>query len=79
MSKWNPSDGPRPAKRPDGWPTRADVQWFSDAELAIYKAMEAVEKAGGSGALTDAITLLSKARSRVADHVEGHTVEGRIP
>jgi len=44
---------------------------MSDAEIVITDAMLAVEHAGGSVALTDAITLLSKARDRVADHVEG--------
>jgi hypothetical protein len=44
---------------------------MSPAELAITAAMVAVEEAGASVALTDAVTLLAKARDRVADHVEG--------
>ena len=33
--------------------------------------MIVVENAGGSLALTDAVTLLDKAKNRVADHAEG--------
>jgi hypothetical protein len=44
---------------------------MSPAELAITEAMHAVEKAGASIALTDAVILLGKARDRVADHEEG--------
>lgn len=56
--------------RPDGIPTRADQSRMTAAELAITAAMEAVEEAGASEALTDAINLLAKARARVADHVK---------
>ncbi len=61
----------RPKSRPDGWPTRADIQLLSPAELAIRAAVDAVEMAGASIALTDAVILLGKARDRVADHMEG--------
>lgn len=71
LDSWKKDGGPRPGKRPDGIPTRCDQQWKTAAELAIDSAMEAVEAAGASVALTDAVTLLSKARDRVADHVEG--------
>jgi hypothetical protein len=71
LDKWKSEGGVRPAKRPDGLPTRIDIQWMTPAEVAIRDAMLAVENAGGSVALTDAVTLLSKARDRVADHVEG--------
>lgn len=60
----------RPHKRTDGIPTRCDRSLMSPAELAISSAMAVVEAAGGSTALTDAVNLLSKARDRVADHVE---------
>lgn len=62
---------PRPHLRPDGIPTRIDLRYLTPAELAIRAAMYEVEKAGASIALTDAVTLLGKARDRVADHVEG--------
>lgn len=61
---------PRPAKRADNFPTRNDMQYWSAAEHAIHSAMRAVEAAGASPALTDAVTLLVKARDRVADHYE---------
>lgn len=70
LDAWKTHGGNRPAKRPDGIPTRIDRHWMTVAELAIMDAMEAVEKAGASTALTDAVVLLSKARDRVADHVE---------
>lgn len=57
--------------RRDGLPTRNDISCMSTAELAITQAMHAVEKAGASLALTDAVNLLGKARDRVADHEEG--------
>ena len=68
----SPVPDARPAKRPDGWPTRAAVEWWSPAEKAITDAMKAVEATpGGSLALTDAVILLQRARDRVADHMEG--------
>lgn len=60
----------RPAMRPDGVPSRCDLTLMSPAELAITTAMQAVEAAGCSVALTEAVTLLQQARERVADHVE---------
>lgn len=73
LAAWQARGGVRPSKRPDGWPTRADVQWMTPAEKKIRAAMLAVEEAGGSPALTAAINLLSAANDRVADHVEGRT------
>lgn len=61
--------------RPDGIPTRCDMSLMTSAELAITTAMNAVEITGASIALTDAITLLGKARERVADHVEGRVTD----
>lgn len=64
---------PRPHTRPDGFPTRSDMQHWSEGERAIFDAVQVVEHMGGSPALTDAVNLLQRARSRVADHVEGET------
>jgi hypothetical protein len=75
LNTWKGSGGARPAKRPDGLPTRIDMNWMTPAELAISDAMLAVEKAGASVALTDAVTMLSKARDRVADHVESDAAQ----
>jgi hypothetical protein len=71
LDDWKKDGDVRPANRPDGIPTRTDRSWMTPAELAILEAVHAVEHAGGSLALTDAVILLSKARERVADHVEG--------
>ncbi len=73
LTAWWRSDGPRPATRPDGIPTRTDTRWMVPAELAIVRAMQAVENAGGGAALTDAVGLLVRARGRVADYVEAVT------
>ena len=71
LAAWKANGGPRPLTRPDGIPTRIDMKFMTPAELAITEAMRAVENiAGGSPALTEAVTLLGKARDRVADHVE---------
>jgi hypothetical protein len=70
LAKWKQDGGQRRRLRPDGIPTRIDRNFLTPAELAILDAMAAVEAAGGSVALTEAITLLQKARDRVADHVE---------
>jgi hypothetical protein len=45
---------------------------MSDAERAIYNAVQAVEAVGASPALTEAVILLQKARDIVADHVESN-------
>ena len=71
LDAWKRDGGARPVRRPDGIPTRSDTQWMTPAELAINEAMAAVEGTGASVALTNAVTLLSQARDRVADHVEG--------
>lgn len=63
---------PRPEKRPDGFPTRADMQSWSPAEHAIFEAQQQVDACGGSVAITAATILLSKARDCVADHMEGN-------
>ena len=73
LAKWKQEGGTRPKLRPDNIPTRIDLNWMTPAELAILKAMQAVEETGGSVALTDAVTLLAQARGRVADHVEAAT------
>ncbi len=61
---------PRDHLRSDGFPSRSDQSLMSPAELEITSAMLAVEAAGASAALTEAVTLLGRARERVADHME---------
>lgn len=63
---------PRPETCPDtGMPTRIDIRWYSPAEIAIRNAVWAVEDAGASASLTEAVMLLSKAKDHVANHMEG--------
>ena len=59
------------AERQKAIPRRIDALRYTPAEKAITAAMHEVECAGASRALTDAVTLLAKARDRVADHVDG--------
>lgn len=59
---WWRLDIARPHERPDGIPTRICLDWHTEAEQAITAAMYAVERAGGSLKLTEAVNLLSKAR-----------------
>jgi hypothetical protein len=59
--------------RVDGVLTRNDVLWWTEAEHAITDAIKAVESMGASPALTAAVMSLTRARERVADHVEGQT------
>lgn len=50
---------------------RNQLDKCTPAELAIYKAMEEVEKAGADVKLTDAIIKLQEAKELVADFVDG--------
>lgn len=52
-------------------PRRNCVDLYTPAEGAILDAIGAVEEAGASTHLTDAVDLLIAARAKVADHVEG--------
>jgi hypothetical protein len=67
-----PSNRPRTVvRRGSDFPSRNCVDLYSPAEKAIAAAVDSVERAGASIALTDAVILLGKAKDRVADHVEG--------
>ncbi len=54
----------------DGVPRRARVDLATPAENAIRAAMRAVEEAGASVELTEAVVFLDRALGKVADHVE---------
>ena len=54
----------------EGIPRRNQVDKCSAAELAIYGAMEEVEKIGADIRLTDAINKLNEARNLVADFID---------
>ena len=51
-------------------PRRAQMDQWTEAERAIYDAAQAVERAGASPHLTDAVVLLREAREAVADHID---------
>lgn len=53
------------------FPRRNRLDKCTPAELAIFKAMEEVEKAGADTRLTGAITKLNEARNLVADFIDG--------
>ena len=50
---------------------RNRLDLISKAELAIYNAMQEVEKLPASEKLTDAVVLLSNAKNKVADFIDG--------
>ncbi len=52
-------------------PRRNRLDQMTPAELAIYNAMQEVEKAGADVRLTEAVILLGKAKDKVADFVDG--------
>lgn len=53
------------------FPRRNRLDQMTPAELAIYNAIQEVEKAGADVRLTDAVVLLSKAKDKVSDFVDG--------
>ncbi len=56
-------------------PRRIRVDLLAPAEIAIAKALEAVEALGAAPALTDAVTHLQEARECVADYVDEHVMQ----
>ena len=54
----------------EDFPRRNQLDKCTPAELAIYKAMEEVEKAGADVKLTEAIIKLQEAKELVADFVD---------
>jgi hypothetical protein len=52
-------------------PRRVRIDLNTPAERAIYDAMIEVEKLPADVRLTEAVTLLGKARDAVADYVDG--------
>ena len=52
-------------------PRRQRLDKCTPAELAIYNAVDKVEKFGADVKLTEAVTKLDEARSLVADFVDG--------
>ena len=52
-------------------PRRCYLDLYTPAELAIRKAMDAVEEMPADPRLTDAVVLLGQAKDKVADFVDG--------
>jgi hypothetical protein len=55
----------------DDIPRRANLSRNTTAELAIRKAVDAVEDMPPHALLTDAVVLLSQALEKVSDYVDG--------
>lgn len=55
----------------ENFPRRNQLDKCEFAELAIYTAIEEVEKLGADVKLTDAIMKLNEARNLVADFIDG--------
>jgi len=51
-------------------PRRNRLDLNTPAEKAIYNAIQEVEKAGADVRLTEAVTLLAKAKDLVSDYVD---------
>jgi len=49
---------------------RADMSRWTEAEVAIHHAVEKVEEMGADGRLTQAVILLDRARTAVANYVD---------
>jgi hypothetical protein len=54
-------------------PRRNILSLNTDAELAIYNAMQEVEKMPADVKLTEAVTLLAKAKELVSDFEDAQT------
>jgi hypothetical protein len=54
----------------DGFPRRSRLDLNTSAELALWDAMDAIERAGAHPLLTEALNLLDEARNKLADFVE---------
>lgn len=59
-------------------PRRAQMLEWSEAEKAIFTALQAVEKMTADVRLTDAVNLLSAAQDSVADFLDGEDVRRSV-
>lgn len=74
LGEYWPASVIRPFARADGFPTRASVRHFTEAEKTILDAVQKVEVLGASINLTSAVIELASARNRIANHIE-HSAE----
>jgi len=56
-------------------PRRNILDLNTDAEIAIYNFMQEVEKLSADVKLTDAVTLLAKAKELVSDFIDAQAGE----
>lgn len=56
----------------NGIPRRADLSLNTSSELAIYNAMQEVEKVGADIKLTQSIILLQQAKDLVSDYIDNN-------
>lgn len=54
----------------DPFPRRNRIDLMHPEEAAIFSAMRMIEKSGTAPLLTEAVTLLERARHLVADYIE---------
>ncbi len=64
------------ARKENGFLRRQDILLFSPAEQKLYDMVHYVESLGAHPLLTDAVILLTHARSKIADWVELEEYEG---
>lgn len=59
-------------------PRRICIDLLTPPEVALYKALAAVEEAGADPLLTDAVILIQQAREKVAEYIDKRLNEHRI-
>jgi len=57
-------------KTPEGWPRRASIDHLTPAEMAIYNAIQEVEKMAADTRLTNAVLKLQEAKELVSDFID---------
>lgn len=59
-------------------PRRICIDLLTPPEVALYKALAAVEEAGADPLLTDAVILIQQAREKVAEYVDRRLNQHKI-
>lgn len=62
----------RPHLRPDGIPTRCDINLQSAVEIRLGEMIRVIEAVGAHPLLTDASLLVQQAKGKIADYVESN-------
>lgn len=66
----HPPEGLVEKSKPYGVPRRIRLDLLTPAELAVYEAVQAVERLPAHPALTEVVCTLQTARERLADYVD---------